>query len=94
MTNLRFNFENPLLLLLLVPALAMTLIPYFRMNRKYRGTRNRITSMITHTIIMVLCTLVLSGFNVTYDVPNTKNEVLLLVDTSFSGKENEAQKNA
>lgn len=93
MTNFRMNFENPLWLLVLIPALALTLIPYFRMNRKYRGTRNRITSMIMHTIIMLLCTLILAGFHITYDIPNTKNEVILVVDTSYSGKENEAQKN-
>lgn len=94
MTNFRINFENPWLLLLLIPALAMTLIPYFRIRKKYRATRNRITSMVLHTIIMTLCTLVLTGFNITYDIPNTKNEVILVVDTSYSGKENEQEKNA
>lgn len=93
MTNFRINFENPWFLLLLIPALAMTLIPYFRMKKKYRGTRNRITSMVLHTIIMTLCTLVVAGFYITYDIPNTKNEVILVVDTSFSGRENEAEKN-
>ena len=93
MTNFRINFENPWFLLLLIPALAMTLIPYFRMKKKYRGTRNRITSMVLHTVIMALCTLVVAGFHVTYDLPNTKNEVILVVDTSFSGRENEAEKN-
>lgn len=94
MTNFRLNFDNPWLLLLLIPALAMTLIPYFRMNKRYRCTRNRIVSMILHTIMMTLCILVLAGFDITYDIPNVENEVLLVVDTSFSGKENEADMNA
>ena len=93
MTNLRFNFDNPWLLLLLVPALLLTLIPYFRMNRRYRGTRNRITSMILHMIVMTLCVLIFAGFNISYDLPNAENEVILLVDTSFSGKENEPERN-
>lgn len=94
MTNLKFNFDNPWLLLLLVPALLMTLIPYFRINKKYRGTRNRIVSMILHMIVMTLCILIFSGFHITYDLPNADNEVILLVDTSFSGKENEADMNS
>ena len=94
MTNLSLNFDNPLLLLCLIPALAMTLIPYFRMNKKYRGTRNRILSMILHMIVFTLAVLVFAGFDITYDIPNVENEVLLVVDTSFSGKENEADMNA
>ena len=92
MTNLRFNFDNPWLLLLLVPALLMTLIPYFRISKKYRGTRNRIVSMILHMLVMTLCILIFSGFHITYDLPNAENEVILVVDTSFSGEENEADK--
>ena len=94
MTNLQFNFDNPWYLLLLPLALAMTLIPYFRMNKKYRGTRNRIMSMILHMIVTTLCVLVFAGFDITYDLPNVENEVLLVVDTSYSGKENEADMDA
>ena len=94
MTNFSINFDTPLVLLLMIPALALTLIPYFRMNKRYRGTRNRITSMILHTIVMTLCVLIFAGFNITYDIPNTENEVILLVDTSYSGRENQAQMNS
>lgn len=94
MTNFQLNFDHPWLLLLLAPALAMTLIPYFRMNKKYRRTRNRIVSMILHMVIVTLLVLVFAGFDITYDIPNVENEVLLVVDTSFSGKENEADRNA
>ena len=94
MTNFSINFDTPLVLLLMIPALALTLIPYFRLNKRYRGTRNRITSMILHTIVMTLCVLIFAGFNITYDIPNTENEVILVVDTSYSGHENESAMNS
>lgn len=93
MTNLSINFSNPWWLLLIIPAVLFTLVPYFRMNKRYRGTRNRITSMILHILIMVLAVSVLSGVSIAYDLPNEDNEVILLVDASFSNTESEISKN-
>lgn len=96
MTNFTFEFAYPWsawLLFLLIPAVAFTLIPYFLLNKKYRRTRNRITSIVLHLIIMVLSICVLSGMTFAYDVPNESNEVILLVDVSFSGEEAEDQRN-
>ena len=84
MTNFSITFTKPWLLLLLVPALLLTLIPYFRLNKRYRCTRNRIVSMALHVAIMVLAVSLLAGFCIDYDLPNDKNEVILLVDASFS----------
>ena len=93
MTNLSINFSHPWLMLLIIPAILWTLVPYFRMNKRYRGTRNRITSMILHIVIMVLSISVLSGVTLAYDLPNEDNEVILLVDASFSNTESELAKN-
>ena len=82
MSNFKFCFTHPWLLLLLVPALATTLIPYFRVKKRYRRTRNRVISVVLHTLVMTLCILLLSGFHVRYDVPNEQNEIILLVDVS------------
>ena len=46
MTNFRIVFEHPWLLLLLIPAVVLTMLPYFRMNKRYRKTRNRISSIV------------------------------------------------
>ncbi len=55
MTNFQINFEYPWLLLLLIPAIALTLLPYLRMQKRYRRTRNRVISVVLHMVVMVLC---------------------------------------
>lgn len=44
--------------------------------------------MVLHITVMVLAIAVLSGITFEYDVPNEETEVILLVDTTDSGKEN------
>lgn len=86
MYNFTVGFEYPWLLLLLIPALFFTLFHYFRSAKKYRRNRNRIISMVMHMLVMLLCISVLSGISFMYDVPNTQNQVLLLVDMSDSSE--------
>ena len=93
MSNLSIKFSNPWFLLLLIPAIAFALLPYFRMNKRYRRTRNRITSIVLHLTVMTLAVTVLAGITFEYDTPNKDNEVILLVDTSDSGSENSDDKN-
>lgn len=93
MSNFRIEFLNsPWWLLLLIPAFALTLIPHFLIAKKYRRNRNRICSLVLHLVIMVLTITTLSGMYFTYDLPNTSNEVIILVDMSFSGEENQTAK--
>ena len=92
MTKFMINFSEPWFLLLLIPAVALTFIPYFRSAKKYRKTRNRITSMALHLVLMVLCITVLAGITFEYDIPNKENEVILLVDKSDSGDLSEEKK--
>lgn len=94
MTNFRISFSNPWLLLLLIPAVALTFLPYFRMAKKYRRTRNRIVSIILHGLVMVLCIAVLSGMTFSYDVANTDNEIILLVDASYSNYDEKEEKDS
>ena len=87
MTNLTLTFDRPWLMLLLIPALALTLLTYFLLPRKYRKTRNRITSMVLHMVVMLLCISVLSGLKFNYIIPNPENEIILLVDVSDTSEE-------
>ena len=82
MFNFKICFTYPLLLLLLIPAALWTFVPYFRIKKRYRRTRNRIVSLIMHSLVMVLTVAVLSGFHIKYYIPNENNEIILLVDVS------------
>lgn len=93
MSNFSIHFSYPWLLLLLIPALFFTLFPYFRLKKRYRRTRNRIVSMTLHMLIMLLTVATLSGILFLYDEPNLDNEVILLVDTSYSGRNQDEEKN-
>ena len=93
MQNFRINFTHPWLLLLLIPAIALTLLPYFRADKKYRKTRNRILSMVFHGLAITLAITLLAGITFSYEIPNMETEVILLVDKTYSGDTVEEQKN-
>lgn len=92
-SNFRFEFSRPWFLLLLIPALFVTLFPYFRLSKKFRRNRNRVISTVTHAVAMTLCITLIAGITFSYDVPNKENELLVLVDLSDSGEEREEEKN-
>lgn len=91
MTNFQILFTIPWLLFLLIPSLALAFYPHFRTQKKYRRNRNRIISLILHVTILVLCILLISGLSFSYEIPNKHNELILLVDASYS---NDGQKDA
>ena len=80
--GITMHFTRPLLLLFLIPFLALTVIPYFRLSKKYRKTRNRITSMALHGVLSLLAVLLLAGTTFIRSKSNPDNEIILLVDVS------------
>ena len=86
MQNFRISYTHPWLLLLLIPAIALTLFPYFRANKKYRKTRNRILSMLFHGLAITLAINLLAGISFKYEKPNLENELIILVDTTDSNE--------
>ena len=82
MRNFAIHFQHPWLLLLLIPAFALTLLFYLLVNKRFRNTRNRIVSIVLHSLVMVLSIFALSGIFFTYEEAHLENEILLLVDVS------------
>lgn len=85
MSNFRIEFSvSPWLLLLLIPAFGLTIFLYLRTNKRYRNTRNRITAIVLHCIVMTLCIFVLAGMMFTWTKPNLQSELVILVDASYT----------
>ena len=89
MSDFTINFQNPWLLFLLIPALLCILIPFFRIPKKFRRTRNRVISVVLQSITAVLCVTLIAGIRFNYTIPNRENELMILVDMSDSSAEQE-----
>lgn len=82
MSNIELRFDHPWLLLLLIPALVLILIPFFKLPRRRRKTVQRIVPLVVHCLLALILTLLLSGMAV---VRSTDNQaVILLLDYSAS----------
>ncbi len=92
MSNINITFDYPWLLLLLIPGILLSVIPYFRTAKRYRRNRNRIISLVTHTAAVVLSVLLIAGTVLHYDIPNESNQVILLVDSSQSNEKEQEKK--
>ena len=92
MLGFGIDFSNPWWLLLLIPAFAFTFIPYFKLSKRYRRTRNRITSMVLHLLVMTLTITLLAGLTFKYVEPNKENEIILLVDVSDTEEQSQKER--
>lgn len=79
---IKFTFSHPWLLLVFLFGAGMTLFLYLRLSKKYRRTRNRITSIVLHIIVLALAVLTMAGMLINISIPNKENQILLVVDVS------------
>lgn len=96
MSNFKFtvSFDDPWLLLLLIPLVGLALIPYFRLPKNRRKTRNRVVSMVIHIIILALALCTLSGLTFHTEEVLTSFDVIFLVDASTSNESTKDEMNA
>ena len=94
MANFNIHFDNPWLLFVLIPLLLITIIPFLRIPKKFRNTRNRVISVTLHCLVAVLLTCLLAGVYFTFTVPNRDNEIMIVVDASDSNDERRDEKDA
>ena len=76
------SFDNPLLLLVIIPLLALTLIPFFISRSKDNRSRAWTASLVIHVVISLLVTLAIAGLmSITV---LTKTTVYVVADVSYS----------
>lgn len=84
MSNFAVDFSvSPWLLLLIIPAIALIVATFF-IGKRRKLTTNRIIAAILQSVVFVLCIFAIAGINVTYDEYNSQNEMVILVDNSFT----------
>jgi|GEM_PF-171258 len=69
---------------LILPLVALSLIFYFRVDKRHRRTRYRVVSLVLHLVVAVLAIAVLTGARFTYTIPYEENDIIIVVDTSYS----------
>ena len=84
MNSINLQFDNPWIMLLLIPAVALALWPYLKIKKHRRRTRNRVVSMVLHIVILTLITSVFANFKVRMEDVLMKKDAILLVDVSDS----------
>lgn len=92
MSDFSITFTNPWLLFLMIPGIALVLFAFFRVSKQFRYTRNRVISLSLGVVMVVFCAFMAAGIGFSYYVANDTNEVLLLVDESFSNRESADKK--
>ena len=79
-------FKNPWFLFVLIPLVAVSLLSFFLVNKRFRYKRQKVASLVMGIIIAINASLLLAGMSVKKVEKNAKNEVLFLVDASASMK--------
>lgn len=87
MADFKILFQNPWLLLLIIPILILTLVPFFKIPKRFRRTRNRVISVTCHILAGMLCVALVAGIGFKFTVPNRENQIMLVVDCSDSNTE-------
>ncbi len=84
MYNLKISFNNPYFLFLIIISFAFVVYLYLKQAKKYRFNRNNILSKVLGLLSMICAVLVMSGVAISYSDVDVTNEVIILVDLSYS----------
>lgn len=79
------NFDNPYLLLVLIPLLVAILVPFFIAIRKENKSKSVIASLCIHLVMAICVSLAIAG--ITYKATVTRTEVYVVADASYSTNE-------
>ncbi|MBQ8583625.1 MAG: VWA domain-containing protein [Clostridia bacterium] len=79
---INISFDNPLLLLVIIPLLLLVTVPHLVAIRHENRTRATTVSLVLHILIVLLASLALAGMRMTTVI--TKTEVYVVADVSYS----------
>lgn len=82
MNSFEIAFSRPWLLLLLLPVLAIVLIPFLRLPKARRNTFKKIAPVCLHSVISLCLVLIIAGMSVIAE--RDEQSVALLIDVSDS----------
>lgn len=92
MSGIKIGFSvSPWLLLMIIPALAAIIAVFFMGRRRNRCTANRVISASLQSVVAVMLILALSGIYFYTENTNAQNELVILVDRSFTTREPEEE---
>ena len=80
------NFDNPWLLMLIIPLFALAIVPFCIAVRKDNRNGHNVASLILHLAICLCFTLAISGMS--YESVVTETNVYVLADISYSAEHN------
>ncbi len=79
---INISFDNPLLLLVIIPLLLLVAVPHVIAIRHENRTRATTVSLILHILIVLVASLALAGMRMTTVI--TETEVYVVADVSYS----------
>lgn len=80
------NFDNPWLLLIAIPLIALVTVPFVLAVKKENANFHNIASFVLHLVLCLCVTLVFAG--TTYEQVVTETSVYVLADVSYSAHDN------
>ncbi len=83
------SFDNPYLLLVLIPLLVLILVPIFIAIRKENNSKSVVASLIIHIVLAICITLAISGMVFTSVM--TQTQIYVVADVSYSANLNQDQ---
>ena len=95
MTEFNFEIARPWLLLIVIPALILGIIPFFKLHKKRRKATKHIIPFIIHMILIVILSSLLGGFRITETTTApTDTNIVFVVDVSESNRVMKDEMNA
>ncbi len=80
------NFDNPWLLLIAVPLVALFLVPFFIAIRKENTSGNNVASCVMHVLMAIIIAFVAAGTTIITTV--TQTDIYVVADVSYSANRN------